>query len=393
MKLFIRFLFIALVGFSSVICSSSAGAGEVKEIVAGGGGVVVQDDQTIARDRAIEDALRKAVEQAVGTLVESETRVRNYQLLSDDIYARSSGYVQSYQIIDESLQENILKVTIRAVVSLGNLSNDLRAIGILLKRLDKPRVMVIIEEKNTALDNNDTPLHQTEDTLIERLSEKGFSLVDHQIVRQKLDGDKLQLAIDGDVGAAASLGLQQGAEVVIIGQTIVEQTKNPAFKKLGPLGSYQATISIRAIKSDTGGLLALATGTGVGLHINPLTGGNEAIKKAAQQASEYLINDLISRLNKEVGGTLSVQLVITGLNDKLLVTFKNDLKTQIRGVQDIHQRFFGDGVANLDVDIKGTSQMLADDLTRKKFRHYSLSMTSYSPNKIELQLIPQGSLP
>jgi hypothetical protein len=366
-------------------------AQQIKEITAEGVGIVIQDDQSIARDRAVDDALRKAVVQAVGTLVESETRVRNYQTLSDDIYSRSSGYVQSYQILNETSAEDIIKITVKAVVSLGSLSDDLKAVGIHLKRLDRPRVMVIIEEKNSAL-AEDVPQQQTEDILIESLSEKGFSLVDRQIVRQQLESGETKLTTDGDIAAAASLGRQEGAEVVIIGKTLVEKTEK-SISKLGQMGSYRASVSIRAVKSDSHALLALANGSGVAVHINPLTGGGEAVKKAAQQASEQLINDLINRLNKEGEGVFTVQLVITGPNDRLLVVLKNDLKSRVRGVQYIHQRFFGAGVANLDVDIKGTSQMLADELTRKKFSNYTLSMTSYSPNRIELQLIPDGSLP
>jgi len=397
MKQLFRSFFIFFAGVTFlvkplVLPLRKAQAAEVKEIMVEGVGVIIQDDQSMARDRAIEDALRKAVEQAVGSLVESETRVRNYQILSDDIYSRSSGYIQSYQIVNESLSQNILKVTIRAVVSIGNLSEDLKAVGILLKRLDKPRVMVLIEEKNDAL-NEDTFLHQAEDTLIQMLSEKNFSFVDRKVIYQMSGEEKAMLAQSENIKAATSFGIQQGAEILIIGEAVVKKTKKSLSKMLGPMGSYRATVSLRAIKTDTGALLALANGTGVAVHINPLTGGNEAVKQAARRASEQLMNGLINRLNKEVGSVLSVQLVIAGLNDQLLVDLKNDLKSRIRGVQDIQQRFFGDGVANLDVEIKGTAQMLADELTRKKFFKYNLSMVSYSPNRIELQLIPKDSLP
>lgn len=366
-------------------------AQEIQEITAYGVGVVIQGDQAIARDRAVDDALRKVIVAAVGTLVEPETRIRNYQTLSDDIYSRSSGYVQSYQILDETSAEDIIKITIKAVVSRINLSDDLQAVGIHLKYQDRPRVMVIIEEKNSAL-SEDVPLHQTEDILIRMLTEKGFSFVDRQIVRQQLENEDSKLTPDGDIAALASLGRREGAEVVIIGKTLVEKTET-SISKLGPMGSYRASVSIRAVKSDSHALLALANASAVSVHINPLSGGAEAVKKAALEASDNLIDDLIDRLDKEVGGILTVQLVITGINDRLLVVLKNDLKSRVRGVQYIHQRFFGAGVAKLDVDIKGTSQMLADELTRKKFSNYTLSMSSYSPDRIELQLFPDGSLP
>jgi hypothetical protein len=52
-----------------------------KQITADGVGTI-GSDPAAARDKAIEDALRRAVEQAVGTMVESETAVEKYQLFN-----------------------------------------------------------------------------------------------------------------------------------------------------------------------------------------------------------------------------------------------------------------------------------------------------------------------
>ncbi len=51
----------------------------IKEVMVDGG------RKDIARDHAIKDDLRKAVEQAVGTFISSETVVENYEVLSDRI--------------------------------------------------------------------------------------------------------------------------------------------------------------------------------------------------------------------------------------------------------------------------------------------------------------------
>src|SRR5262245_4601069 len=88
-------------------------------------------DKAAAHDKAIEDALRRAVEQAVGTMVESETSVENYQLLSDKIYSRSSGYVKKYQVVSEQAEGNLLRIRIEAEVDSGYLNSDLAAIGLL----------------------------------------------------------------------------------------------------------------------------------------------------------------------------------------------------------------------------------------------------------------------
>src|SRR5262245_65731538 len=76
----------------------------------------VGNDPAAARDKAIEDALRRAVEQAVGTIVESETAVENYQLLSDKIYSHSSGYVKDYKVVSEKTEGGLVRVTVAANV-------------------------------------------------------------------------------------------------------------------------------------------------------------------------------------------------------------------------------------------------------------------------------------
>ena len=78
-----------------------AGAGDATEVTAVGQAAIMSNDVSMARDKAIEDALRKAVEQAVGAMVSSETVTQNYELLSDKILSKSKGYVRSYKIATE----------------------------------------------------------------------------------------------------------------------------------------------------------------------------------------------------------------------------------------------------------------------------------------------------
>ena len=57
----------------------------VSQITATGIASIFAGDQALARDQAIDDALRNAVEQGLGTFVQSSTLVENYQLVSDNI--------------------------------------------------------------------------------------------------------------------------------------------------------------------------------------------------------------------------------------------------------------------------------------------------------------------
>ncbi|MBN2254917.1 MAG: flagellar assembly protein T N-terminal domain-containing protein, partial [Deltaproteobacteria bacterium] len=110
-----------------------------KVIEADGAGVVINNDLALARDNAINDSLRKAVEQAVGTVISSETVVQNYEVINDSIYAKSQGYIQNYQILNEKVSDGLYRVTIRATVSMGGIKDDLRALGFLMAQKNMPR--------------------------------------------------------------------------------------------------------------------------------------------------------------------------------------------------------------------------------------------------------------
>ncbi len=77
----------------------AAAAPEMKTVTATGIGSGT--DKAKARDDAIFDAQRRAVEQGVGLYIKSEIAVENLQLLSDDIYTKAGGYVHTYKVLSE----------------------------------------------------------------------------------------------------------------------------------------------------------------------------------------------------------------------------------------------------------------------------------------------------
>jgi hypothetical protein len=81
-----RFLFLVGVvvvsGFSQYSISQ---AGEL--VLAEGQAAIIAGNTVIARDKAIDDALRKAVEQTVGAVVSSGTMSENFKVVHDRILA------------------------------------------------------------------------------------------------------------------------------------------------------------------------------------------------------------------------------------------------------------------------------------------------------------------
>lgn len=370
----------------------ASSAEEEQEVIAKGLGAVIGGDEAKAEDDALLNALRNAIEQVVGTVVESEVLVKNYQVVEDNIYSRSKGYVKSYQVIDRRFRsDNTLELTIRAIVKKGTLVNDLEAIGLLISRKGKPRVMVIIDERNmdahywwyTGLDMN-----TTENALMEVLLEKGFPFVDREVASRKIQKDAVLAALNGDQQTAQSIAQESGAEVLIIGTAVAKPSSNaPRVVRESGFVSCQATVNVRVIRADDGSIIATGSQQAAAAHIDQMTGGTQALQKAARLLAQELSDKIVNVWQKEVYSGTTVQLRILNVpafSD--LVKFKNMLKTYVRGVQNIYQREFSGGAALLDVEVQGNANQVAEELSLKDFSPYQITVENVTANSIVITI-------
>ena len=374
---------------SSVFWVSPSYSQQITTITVEGIGAVVKGDLAISKDNALNDALRKAVEQAVGTLVQAQTLVDKYQLISDEIYTKSQGYIKKYTIISErpDLNQGILKVTIQANVSIGDIRNDLNAIGLLIERKGKPRMMVIIDEKIGGAESGySANLSESETVIIQKFTEKGFNFVDEATVKKNMKRNMALQAIGGDDNAAASIGLEYGAEVVIIGSAVAKLAgKGIAGTEMK---SIHASITARAIRADTGEIISSASEKGAIAHLDETAGGALAIKKAGEKLASSLIDQIIAKWSGEVGGQTTVQLTVSGIDFVSLNKFKTIIQSQVRGVLKLNQRSFTAGVAVIDVETKTNAQSMAEELAMKNFETFKVEIIGLSSNKIDIKVIP-----
>ena len=82
---------------------------------------------------ALDAALRAAVQQAVGTLIDAETWVKNDELVRDNILLHSAGFVERHERLGEPKKENgLVTVQIQAVVRRMQLTQEFERLGVRL---------------------------------------------------------------------------------------------------------------------------------------------------------------------------------------------------------------------------------------------------------------------
>lgn len=343
---------------------------------------IVQGNLDISRDKAIEDALRNAVEQATGSLIENETLVENYQLLSDKIYSQSKGYVQSYEVLNEKAEEGLYRVSIQATVASGELKNDLRALNILMRQVRKPRVMVLFEE---TLSQDVDSGRLAEDAISKVLLERGFKLVDADTVRRNLGRDKVRGLLAGDERIAAVISDKYGADMLLIGSAQAASSQ----VTIGDvqINSNQAVISAKLVRADTGEVKVSETRQAAKPHVNSLTGIQMAINEAGELLANDMIDKMIQIFQKQVYNVANVNLTIHGLQGYAhLQEVIQLISDNVRGVQEIYQRNYTMGTAELEVELTGSTQSLAADLTTRKFGNYRFDIKESTHNQLQVYI-------
>ena len=297
-----------LLGIFLTTCFTNTIYGESppQTITAEGIAGIRNHNKALARDQAIQDALRKAVEQAVGTMISSETMVENYQVLSDKIYAKTSGYIQKYNILSEKTETGLYWVTIQATVASDPLKNDLSALGLLLARKNMPRVMFMIAEQNVGIEQysfwwnsktRQTDLTVTENSLLKTFVSKGFHIVDHDASRKQIKLSKAYTVETLANNLIQQIGHLYKADIVIYGKALAKYAgtvQNSSMK------SAQADISLRAVNTDTGQVIASASNYSAAVHPSEVTAGTRALRQTAESISDDLIQQIITQFSSIV---------------------------------------------------------------------------------------------
>ncbi len=358
-----------------------------------GVGVIVANNTAQARDQAIQDALRLAVEQAAGTMVSSETLVQNYEVLRDQVYSQSQGYIRHYEVTNETTEGNLYRVTIQASVAMGNLKNDLAALGLLMARKSMPRVMIMVAEQNIGMHYysywwgikaSTADLTVTENVLMQKLTSKGFHIVDHAVASKSLS-IKAPYKIESlSNDAVQSIGNLYDAEIVIYGKALAKLAGSVMGSSMK---SAQADVSLRVVNTDSGQVIASATHHAAAVHPNEVTAGAEALKLATEAISDQLLDQVVRRWNQDLSSGGLIRLELSGIPSyNHLVKFKEALQQRIRGVKGIYQRDFDAGHASLDISVPLSSQQLADELSGIDYGGFRVDVTSLTQNTIGLTI-------
>ena len=149
----------------------------------------------------------------------------------------------------------------------------------------------------------------------------------------------------------------------------------------------QATVTARAIRTDTGDIIATGSATGAFPHIDDVVGGSRAIEKACVKLSEEMIDEILERWQEDVSSGTAITLNLRGVSGfTQLNKFKSALKYYVRGVSSVVQRDFYEGFATLEIVMTGSAEDLAQRLSDKDVEGIRVKVVGMSQNSVTVEL-------
>jgi hypothetical protein len=218
------------------------------------------------------------------------------------------------------------------------------------------------------------------------MREKGFIIVDRAALDRDVQLGPEYMGLELSDAAAVSLGKELGADLVIIGKAVARYSGYVLDKDTR---SIQATMSTRAIRTDTGMGIASSEGTRAAVHSDDRVGGMEALNLSASVVARDLVRQIVAKWRKDVRQPVLVELVVKGIKEYAdFVSFRTHLRNDVRGVRNVYLRGIRAGEAKMDVDIIGDARMLADELMFQRFENVVVNIFEVSEKGVKLELTP-----
>ncbi|MBR2216271.1 MAG: hypothetical protein IJ849_11040 [Selenomonadaceae bacterium] len=241
--------------------------------------------------QAENEALRNAVENAVGVLVDSKTLVDKNMVLEDQIYTQSRGFVTNYTVLDRKQSGGAWQVTIEATVDTepnSKLMNELTRLGIIDVQLRNPRIAVCVPETHIS---HRIPDPAGETAIIKALIDAGFS----NVVAVKVPESNPLNMNAGSLGRAAN---EFGVDIVIVGEAFSEGAGDPAKylpgRQSSGLEACRARVEAKMYIAKTGQIIAADGKYGSGVDNLENIAAKKALATAGKSMGEYFVAQITS---------------------------------------------------------------------------------------------------
>ena len=369
---------IALALFLLVAVAADAAA-VTRTVRATGMAPVEGGDRAAAFAEAKRAALRQAVEEGVGVLVSSATRVENFSVIADQILTQTTGYVRRFTLVEESEVEGVYRVVLDAVVDLRDLHRDLAGLRLALSETGNPRVICVGREIVASETGDEEVAWGTVQAELARAVSAhgggGFCVV----VPADTD-DVWRTESAAALVVAGEARLAPAAVPVPFGASSLEQTG---------LTSAAASLEVQLSWSDTRESVGSVASTGRAVAPTWRAAAEGAIQRAVDAVGECIVVSLAEEVRAKAYSPRRVSLQVQAPHD-LLGAFEEELRRRVSAIERLERRAYEDGRGLYDLQARAAGFDLARSVSAAGLEAMDVEILHASSNTLSLSLSRPG---
>lgn len=363
-----------------------------------GTGDIVDEDTSGAKDKAIANALVAALEAALIEDIPGRIVVSNYTALNEMILNNTDSYIKTYRVLAETRLGKKYKVMVEATVATDKIRAGIEKSGIVLDPANQYKVLLLVSENN--LEDlapqywwgKGTSYVKTvsDSTLSQVLRKKGFDVLAHRLINQDIMASSMAGTSMGEVLStemALSIGRSFGADIIITGTAIAEQSRNT----MGEDRSFSGSINLNLYRTDTGERIGSIMQKAVKVNTDEAQGSRDAIAEAAELAGGDVATSITMAMKEEENKPTMIEVVVEGTNFFINYAKLTQKISSLPGVKRVKQREKQKDTATIIVDFVGNAKSLAKALMAETFDDFGLNISEVTRNHLRLEMIPSSS--
>ncbi len=348
-----------------------------------------------ARQAAIAESIRFAVQEAASALLTEDQAADHFEAISRALYRNPNRFIQDYRIIRDMQVNRSYQVLVRATVLMDEVQKALSAAGLQTKPTELPTLLFMVAER--PLDDigyqywwhHGIGRHAADTTspaMAAVMMEQGFKVIDKRLVLSNLRPFHAGLDLSATPAdyEAAIFARRTGAHLVVLGTA--EAARGP--NRLGDdRQTYKGNVDLRVINTRTGEQLTTVRQQAISIGADPGAASANAVADAAYQAARRLadrIDELWRPTQEPTGG---MTLSVSGPD---ILPHLEQFRRTIAGLRDVsavRTMQLSTDAARLWVDFKGTPDELVDTLLKQSYGPFGINIAETAPDHLEIEFI------
>lgn len=303
----------------------------------------------IAREDALIAAKRSAVVNAIKSLLSSQIEIDSFTAKEDECISKTENLLKEWEILsEEKISDSLYEIKLKANLSKPSILKELGSSNILIKSMNKPKVLVLITEENCGIWE---PQNKSAENAIHNFLKDPFQFdLINPSISASIKSSKSKInQINNDLSVAVLTGTQNGAEVLIIGSALSRKSENYSFHNKNGMISVDADVTLKAINCTTGSLISSSSSQATATEMSHITAGNIAIEKAATEAVQKLLDPIIQDWQGQLSIGFSVNLKINGVKAFRQKTVIIQTLNRMANISSVHEQFWDMQTATLEI--------------------------------------------